>query len=46
MQVLGVTLIAATLVIPPTVARMLTNSFSRMLVAVDRHRRGLRASSG
>ena len=32
MQVLGVTLIAATLVIPPTVARMLTNSFPRMLV--------------
>lgn len=32
MQVLGVTLIAATLVIPPTVARMLTNSFSRMLL--------------
>ncbi|MGH9178365.1 MAG: metal ABC transporter permease [Acidimicrobiales bacterium] len=32
MQVLGVTLIAATLVIPATVARMLTNSFSRMLV--------------
>ncbi len=31
MQVLGVTLIAAILVIPPTVARMLTNSFSRML---------------
>ena len=31
MQVLGVTLIAATLVIPPTVARMLTNSFARML---------------
>ena len=31
MQILGVTLIAATLVIPPTVARMLTNSFSRML---------------
>ncbi|HVE45906.1 MAG TPA: metal ABC transporter permease [Acidimicrobiales bacterium] len=31
MQVLGVTLIAAVLVIPPTVARMLTNSFSRML---------------
>ena len=31
MQVLGVTLVAATLVIPPTVARMLTNSFSRML---------------
>ena len=31
MQVLGVTLVAATLVIPPTVARMLTCSFSRML---------------
>jgi manganese/iron transport system permease protein/iron/zinc/copper transport system permease protein len=31
MQVLGVTLIAATLVIPPTIARMLTTSFSRML---------------
>jgi manganese/iron transport system permease protein/iron/zinc/copper transport system permease protein len=31
MQVLGVTLIAAVLVIPAAVARMLTNSFSRML---------------
>ncbi len=31
MQILGVTLIAATLVIPATVARMLTNSFSKML---------------
>jgi manganese/iron transport system permease protein/iron/zinc/copper transport system permease protein len=31
MKVLGVVLIAATLVIPPTVARMLTNSFARML---------------
>lgn len=31
MNVLGVTLIAATLVIPPTVARMLTDSFGRML---------------
>jgi ABC-type Mn2+/Zn2+ transport system permease subunit len=31
MQVLGVTLIAASLVIPPTVARMLTSSFSKML---------------
>ncbi|MGH2758533.1 MAG: metal ABC transporter permease, partial [Actinomycetota bacterium] len=31
MQVLGVTLIAATLVIPATIARMLTDSFSRML---------------
>lgn len=32
MRVLGVTLIAAALVIPPTVARMLTNSFTRMLL--------------
>ena len=32
MNVLGVTLVAATLVIPPVVARMLTNSFSRMLL--------------
>ncbi len=32
MQILGVTLIAANLVIPATVARMLTNSFSRMLM--------------
>ncbi len=32
MKVLGVTLIAAALVIPPVVARMLTNSFSRMLI--------------
>ena len=31
MQVLGVTLIAATLVIPATIARMLTSSFSRVL---------------
>jgi manganese/iron transport system permease protein/iron/zinc/copper transport system permease protein len=31
MQVLGVTLIAATLVIPASIARMMTNSFSRML---------------
>ena len=31
MRILGVTLIAATLVIPPTVARMLTSSFARML---------------
>ena len=31
MKVLGVTLIAAALVIPPVVARMLTNTFSRML---------------
>ncbi|MDP9441120.1 MAG: metal ABC transporter permease, partial [Actinomycetota bacterium] len=32
MNVLGVTLVAATLVIPAVVARMLTNRFSRMLV--------------
>jgi ABC-type Mn2+/Zn2+ transport system permease subunit len=32
MQVVGVTLLAATLVIPATIARMLTNSFARMLV--------------
>ncbi|MBA2496004.1 MAG: metal ABC transporter permease [Acidimicrobiia bacterium] len=32
MQVLGVTLIAAALVIPATVARMLTDSFARMLL--------------
>lgn len=31
MRVLGVTLIAAALVIPPVVARMLTDSFTRML---------------
>ena len=31
MKVIGVLLIAAMLVIPPVVARMLTNSFSRML---------------
>ncbi len=32
MKVLGVTLIAAALVIPPVIARMLTHSFARMLV--------------
>ena len=31
LRVVGVTLLAATLVIPATVARMLTNSFARML---------------
>ena len=31
MKILGVTLIAAALVIPPAIARMLTTSFSRML---------------
>ena len=31
LRVIGVTLVAATLVIPAVVARMLTNSFSRML---------------
>lgn len=42
MQVLGVTLIAASLVIPATVARMLTDSFSRMLVLAT----GIGATSG
>ena len=32
MQVLGVTLIAANVVIPPIIARMITNSFRRMIV--------------
>jgi ABC-type Mn2+/Zn2+ transport system permease subunit len=32
LRIIGVTLVAATLVIPAVVARMLTNSFSRMLV--------------
>jgi ABC-type Mn2+/Zn2+ transport system permease subunit len=32
MQILGVTLVAAALVVPAVVARMLTDSFSRMLV--------------
>jgi ABC-type Mn2+/Zn2+ transport system permease subunit len=32
MKVLGVTLISAALVVPPVIARMLTNSFKRMLV--------------
>lgn len=32
LQVIGVTLVAATLVIPAATARMLTNSFARMLV--------------
>ncbi|MGH2829737.1 MAG: metal ABC transporter permease, partial [Actinomycetota bacterium] len=31
MNILGVLLVAATLVIPPVIARMLTNSFGRML---------------
>jgi manganese/iron transport system permease protein/iron/zinc/copper transport system permease protein len=32
MQVLGVTLIAATLVIPPITARLLTDNFTRLMV--------------
>jgi len=32
MRILGVTLIAAAIVIPPTVARLVTDSFSRMLI--------------
>ena len=42
MNVLGVMLVAATLVIPPVVARMLTDSFSRML----RIATGIGAASG
>ena len=42
MQVVGVTLIAATLVIPPTIARLLTNSFPRMLLMAT----GIGAISG
>lgn len=42
MQVLGVTLIAATLVIPAAIARMLTDSFSRMLLIST----GLGAATG
>ena len=42
MQVLGVTLIAATLVIPATVARMLTSSFGRMLLLAT----GIGAATG
>ena len=33
MQVLGVTMIAAAIVIPPIVARLLTNSFRKMALA-------------
>jgi ABC-type Mn2+/Zn2+ transport system permease subunit len=43
MQILGVTLIAAALVIPAITARLLTDSFSRMMLR-RRHRR-LRAAS-
>ena len=32
LQVLGVTLIASAIVIPPIVARLLTNSFMRMVI--------------
>ncbi len=42
MKVLGVVLIAAILVIPPVVARMLTNRFARMLWLSTAHRRGVR----
>ena len=42
MNVLGVMLVAATLVIPPVVARMLTHSFSRMLFLST----GIGATSG
>ena len=42
MQVLGVTLIAAALVIPAAVARMLTELVRPDAAAGDGHRRGLR----
>ena len=42
MQVLGVTLVAASIVIPATVARMLTNSFSTMLLLAT----GIGAATG
>ena len=42
MSVMGVTLVAASIVVPAAVARMLTDSFSRDVVAVDADRRGLR----
>ena len=42
LTVIGVTLVAAMLVIPAVVARMMTNSFGRMLCALDRHRALLR----
>jgi manganese/iron transport system permease protein/iron/zinc/copper transport system permease protein len=32
MQILGVTLIAASLIIPPTIARLLTDSFHKMVL--------------
>ena len=32
LQILGVTMIAATIVIPPVIARMLTNDFNKMMV--------------
>ncbi len=42
MQILGVTLIAAALVVPAITARLLTDSFNRMVVSLGRHRRGHR----
>ena len=39
LQIIGVTLVAATLVIPAVVVRMLTDSFSRMLWSLDAARR-------
>jgi manganese/iron transport system permease protein/iron/zinc/copper transport system permease protein len=32
LQILGVTMIAATIVIPPVIARMLTNDFNKMMI--------------
>ncbi len=42
LTVIGVTLVAAMLVIPAVVARMITDSFGRMLGALHRYRRRLR----
>ena len=38
-KIMGVTLIAASLVIPPVIARLLTNSFARIIVLSDADRR-------
>ena len=46
MQILGVTLIAATIVIPAVVARLLTDSFARDARHLDADRRGVRERCG
>ena len=42
MQILGVTLVAAALIIPAITARLLTDSFSRMMLYLHPHGRGQR----